>query len=95
MPRLFAVGEIPCVSVHGANRLGGNRCWTCVIFARRRPAPARVNTEHGAWPCREADIEAALYRQNRWNNNRNGEDPVEILTSCDDACRMTLRLPGR
>ena len=24
VPGLFAVGEIACVSVHGANRLGGN-----------------------------------------------------------------------
>ncbi|UMX92250.1 FAD-binding protein [Escherichia coli] len=36
---LFAVGEIACVSVHGANRLGGNslldlvvpgRAWVCI-----------------------------------------------------------------
>ena len=31
---LFAVGEIACVSVHGANRLGGNSLLDLVVFGR-------------------------------------------------------------
>ncbi|MBW9312643.1 FAD-binding protein [Escherichia coli] len=34
VPGLFAVGEIACVSVHGANRLGGNSLldwWSLVV----------------------------------------------------------------
>lgn len=34
VPGLFAVGEIACVSVHGANRLGGNSLLDTVVFGR-------------------------------------------------------------
>ncbi|NYY74332.1 hypothetical protein DMH88_02180 [Escherichia coli] len=45
---LFAVGEIACVSVHGANRLGGNsRCWTGGIWSCGRSASARVYRRAG------------------------------------------------
>jgi succinate dehydrogenase/fumarate reductase flavoprotein subunit len=35
MPGLFAAGECACVSVHGANRLGGNSLLDTVVFGRR------------------------------------------------------------
>jgi succinate dehydrogenase / fumarate reductase flavoprotein subunit len=31
---LYAVGEVACVSVHGANRLGGNSLLDLVVFGR-------------------------------------------------------------
>jgi len=34
IPGLFAVGESACVSVHGANRLGGNSLLDLVVFGR-------------------------------------------------------------
>lgn len=42
MPGLFAAGECACVSVHGANRLGGNSLLEAVVFgARTGDAAAR------------------------------------------------------
>jgi len=35
MPGLFAAGECACVSVHGANRLGGNSLLETVVFGAR------------------------------------------------------------
>jgi succinate dehydrogenase / fumarate reductase flavoprotein subunit len=35
IPGLFAAGECACVSVHGANRLGGNSLLEAVVFGRR------------------------------------------------------------
>ncbi len=35
MPGLYAAGEAACVSVHGANRLGGNSLLETVVFGRR------------------------------------------------------------
>ena len=37
---LYAVGECACVSVHGANRLGGNSLLDTVVFGRRAGAKA-------------------------------------------------------
>ncbi len=35
MPGLYAAGECACVSVHGANRLGGNALMETIVFGRR------------------------------------------------------------
>jgi succinate dehydrogenase / fumarate reductase, flavoprotein subunit len=35
MPGLYAAGECACISVHGANRLGGNSLLETVVFGRR------------------------------------------------------------
>ncbi len=35
IPGLFAAGECACVSVHGANRLGGNSLMETMVFGRR------------------------------------------------------------
>ncbi|MBI2958417.1 MAG: FAD-binding protein [Chloroflexi bacterium] len=38
MPGLFAAGECSCVSVHGANRLGGNSLLETIVFGKRAGA---------------------------------------------------------
>ncbi len=38
MPGLWAAGECACVSVHGANRLGGNSLLETIVFGRRAGA---------------------------------------------------------
>ncbi|QLC50091.1 FAD-dependent oxidoreductase [Methanolobus zinderi] len=35
LPGLYAVGECACISVHGANRLGGNSLLDTVVFGKR------------------------------------------------------------
>jgi len=35
VPGLFAAGECACVSIHGANRLGGNSLLETIVFGRR------------------------------------------------------------
>lgn len=77
---LFAVGEIACVSVHGANRLGGNSLLDLVVFGRAvgRHLTEALNELTDIKDATEADIDAAMARYNRWENNRDGEDPVQI-----------------
>ncbi|GAA0288476.1 succinate dehydrogenase flavoprotein subunit [Psychrosphaera sp.] len=84
---LFAVGEIACVSVHGANRLGGNSLLDLVVFGRAagQYLEKYLGEGKGATDVSEDDINAALERYNRWENNKDGEDPVQIkkdLQSC-------------
>ncbi|MGI9116149.1 MAG: FAD-dependent oxidoreductase [Gaiellales bacterium] len=35
VPGLWAAGEVACVSIHGANRLGGNSLMETIVFGRR------------------------------------------------------------
>jgi succinate dehydrogenase / fumarate reductase flavoprotein subunit len=79
---LFACGEIACVSVHGANRLGGNSLLDLVVFGRATGLHLGKTIGDMA-PSREAsatDIDEALVRFNRWENSApgKGEDPVQI-----------------
>lgn len=77
---LYAVGECACVSVHGANRLGGNSLLDLVVFGRA--AGMHVDKElHAGLHFRDAnqaDIDAASERLNRWNNTKTGEDVAVI-----------------
>lgn len=87
IPGLFAVGEIACVSVHGANRLGGNSLLDLVVFGRSVGLYLKKSfLEQGSMRDASAsDIDAALTRLNRWNSARSGEDTVKIrkeLQSC-------------
>jgi len=47
LPGLFAAGECACVSVHGANRLGGNSLLETLVFGERtgRKASEQVDKE--------------------------------------------------
>ncbi|WP_440904974.1 succinate dehydrogenase flavoprotein subunit [Catenovulum sp. SX2] len=76
---LYACGEIACVSVHGANRLGGNSLLDLVVFGRATGlylGDALNNYE--VQDASGSDVEAALARFNRWENTQQGEDPVQI-----------------
>ncbi len=49
VPGLYAAGECACVSVHGANRLGGNSLLECVVFgARAGAAASKAPSKRGA-----------------------------------------------
>ena len=77
---LFACGEIASVSVHGANRLGGNSLLDLVVFGRATGLHLgeTLNKQAEAKPATEADIERSLERYNRWENSTDGEDPAVI-----------------
>jgi succinate dehydrogenase / fumarate reductase flavoprotein subunit len=82
LPGLYAVGECACVSVHGANRLGGNSLLDIVVFGRaagnhivdylkearyHRPLPDRI-------------LEQPLARLARWDR-RDGSESIAELRS--------------
>ena len=77
---LFACGEIACVSVHGANRLGGNSLLDLVVFGRATGLHLgeKLSELSPTRDASESDLEAAMSRFNRWENSEKGEDPVQI-----------------
>lgn len=84
VPGLFAVGETACVSVHGANRLGGNSLLDLIVFGYSTGLYIQKYLEEEECPIRKAtdsDIELALTRYTKWNNNQstfNKENPVKL-----------------
>ena len=71
----YAAGEAACVSVHGANRLGGNSLLDLIVFGRAAGQHIE-KTLRGGVSYRDAsdsDLEASLARLNRWNDSRDGE----------------------
>ncbi|PJB90026.1 succinate dehydrogenase flavoprotein subunit, partial [Shewanella sp. CG_4_9_14_0_8_um_filter_42_14] len=77
---LFAVGEIACVSVHGANRLGGNSLLDLVVFGRAAGQHLGKALDETPEPkaATDEEISASLTRLNRWESNKDGEDPSVI-----------------
>lgn len=78
---LYAAGECACVSVHGANRLGTNSLLDLVVFGRAAGMHVVESLESGdlAMPTvSNSDVEAALSRFYRWENQSSGES-VETL----------------
>lgn len=89
---LFAVGEIACVSVHGANRLGGNSLLDLVVFGRAAGkflGGYLKDTDFGL-EASESDLEASLARTNRWESSTKGEDPVQIRKDLQQCMQMNF-----
>lgn len=79
LPGLYAAGEVACVSVHGANRLGTNSLVDLVVFGRRAGV-------HMADYCQEVELqelpddpaEQARAQFDRLRSSNGGEKPYEL-----------------
>ncbi|SHI14540.1 succinate dehydrogenase flavoprotein subunit [Ferrimonas marina] len=91
---LLAVGEIACVSVHGANRLGGNSLLDLVVFGRAAGMHLgeTLDAQGEARDASESDLEASLSRLNRWDSSTsgNGEDPVQIRKDLQQCMQLNF-----
>ncbi len=77
---LYAVGECACVSVHGANRLGGNSLLDLVVFGRAAgdTIADQLNAGLQLQPVKQDAIDAVRTRVDLWNN-RSGKYTVAQL----------------
>jgi len=94
VPGLFACGEIACVSVHGANRLGGNSLLDLVVFGRATGlhlGEALAATAEYR-PASDSDLQAALDRTQRWEATKpgQGEDPVQIKKDLQQCMQLNF-----
>ena len=82
IPGLYAVGECACVSVHGANRLGGNSLLDIVVFGRAAGNDIKkyLETNRHHRPIDESSVEQALSHLNRWFEDQgDGTETVSAL----------------
>jgi len=92
VPGLYAAGEAACVSVHGANRLGGNSLLDILVFGRAAANHIldflKENRYHRPLP--QASVDQALERLARWERKGDGEavEPLrrELRKVMEDHC---------
>ncbi|RME78501.1 FAD-binding protein [Candidatus Woesearchaeota archaeon] len=78
---LFAVGEVACVSVHGANRLGGNSLLETIVFGRRcgkQVAQYLKNTPKGRTNDVSKEVDEVKQQIRTLMNRKKGRSPKEI-----------------
>ncbi|MFQ5994184.1 MAG: succinate dehydrogenase flavoprotein subunit [Acidiferrobacterales bacterium] len=81
VPGLYAVGECACVSVHGANRLGGNSLLDLVVFGRAAGNHMLEYLEENRYhrPIPDESVDKAMARLTRWDRQGDGESVDELL----------------
>lgn len=87
---LYAVGECANVSVHGANRLGGNSLLDLVVFGRAAGLHLAdlVSGEAFDIPVSQEDIDVACTRLRRWDTSSTGESVHVIRTELQKTMQM-------
>ena len=78
---LYAAGEAACVSIHGANRLGGNSLLETLVFGREAGIAAAAYAATAPNPEMHAsDLDAAADPVRAWSSRADGEDPSTLRT---------------
>jgi len=78
VPGLYAAGECACVSVHGANRLGGNSLLDILVFGRAAGLDVLENMEAHHRPMNQDSVDAAMARLGRWDQKGEGLSVREL-----------------
>ncbi len=87
---LYACGEAACVSVHGANRLGGNSLLDLVVFGRAagKQIEKHMQENFSLKAPNSDDIEKATKRIRRLDNSVSGEDPSVLRKKLQDIMQL-------
>jgi succinate dehydrogenase / fumarate reductase flavoprotein subunit len=78
VPGLYAAGEAACVSVHGANRLGGNSLLDILVFGRAAGLHVLDNMEEHHRPMNEDSVDQAMQSLQRWDRKGDGLSVREL-----------------
>jgi succinate dehydrogenase / fumarate reductase flavoprotein subunit len=92
VPGLYAAGECACVSVHGANRLGGNSLLDILVFGRAAAIQMLEDIESmpSHTTLNRESTDKALARLNRWDDTSDGESvdiiKADLQAAMEDYC---------
>jgi len=80
VPGLYAAGECACVSVHGANRLGGNSLLDIIVFGRAAGNHMLEYLKEHRYhrPTPNFALERVLDRLTRWDRKGEGESIDQV-----------------
>ncbi|MGO8732222.1 MAG: succinate dehydrogenase flavoprotein subunit [Terriglobia bacterium] len=85
LPGFYAAGEVACVSVHGANRLGTNSLVDILVFGRRGGRHAANFIKENDWtPLPPKADETARGFVSELKNSRGKERPADIRDALQD-----------
>jgi succinate dehydrogenase / fumarate reductase flavoprotein subunit len=76
LPGMYAAGEVACVSVHGANRLGTNSLVDIIVFGKASGIKAAEYASGSSFPDLPSNPEAFLLQQ--LDNLRGGNASVKV-----------------
>ncbi len=87
---LYACGEAACVSVHGANRLGGNSLLDLVVFGRAAGMQIEKSLREGyeARAASESDMEAAMSRLDSLQSRQSGEKVADVRKDLQNTMQL-------
>jgi succinate dehydrogenase / fumarate reductase flavoprotein subunit len=85
LPGFYAAGEVACVSVHGANRLGTNSLVDILVFGRRGGRHAAKFVKENDWtPLPAKADEQARALVSELKNSHGKERPADIRDALQD-----------
>ncbi|MGH8729153.1 MAG: succinate dehydrogenase flavoprotein subunit [Burkholderiales bacterium] len=86
---LYAVGECACVSVHGANRLGGNSLLDLLVFGKAAgdSMVTFAKENRSAKPVPQESVDRALSRLARWDKKTGSE----TVSGIEESLRKTMQ----
>jgi len=85
VPGFYAAGEVACVSVHGANRLGTNSLLDILVFGRRAGKQMAADLAELPEPAGDPQAEASVQgRISELLAGRDGERPAVIRTELQE-----------
>ena len=89
---LYAIGEVACVSVHGANRLGGNSLLDLVVFGRAAGMHIEEVLRQGVAYRAPGDDEVAraAARIERWNASTDGDGVATLKRELQNVMQVNF-----
>ena len=87
LPGLYAAGECACVSVHGANRLGGNSLLETIVFGKRAGHFASIYVKE-----KKAHEQSSLVIENRLKEIKDKILRLENSTGTESPAKIKAEL---